>query len=661
MKKIKGFNPKYISWISIILALLMITTAFLVIRRIELSMLHILKKEGFALLGSMITSSENSIKATNITDELIEEQLVENAKAVDLMGKLDKEKLLTIANEMHLMRIDVYNLHKKLILSSSMYKGKNLKPPSSLQFIFSRRSKIMSFKTDEGNFGVALKRLNSSDIIVCYADSKYISSFKQSIGIGNLIQKISREAGIEYVLLQNEEGIVFATKNIEKMKKISKDPFLKNALLSNKEDSRELIFDGRKVLEVVKPFSIDNTPYGIFRLGLSLDDYNTVLSDTKKHIVILSLFLFLIGFVIIGFLVTSQNYKLLNESYLQMETFTGKVTDGINIAIVSIDKDLIITFINKKVNSMFSLSENLVGRNYNLFFPEDEILLQKSLQLKKSIDEVEKEYILPSGRKKPLGITTSLLTDDKGNIIGATALVRDLTLIKKLKSEAEEKDRLKTIGELAAGVAHEIRNPLNALRLSIEKLKSEAKKEDTLKLLKIISEEIERIEKTVGDFLSFTKPFQLSFKPLKLNPILEETISLLQEKAFGRGIMIKKEFSLLSPIMGDETALRKVFMNLLRNSIEAITNAGEIVVKTYKLKDGINVSIKDNGEGMDETNIENIFVPYYSKKKGGTGLGMSIAKRIVESHNGSIYVKSKKGEGTEIIVTFPVAEKLEQK
>ncbi|OQX52059.1 MAG: hypothetical protein B5M53_09490 [Candidatus Cloacimonas sp. 4484_209] len=604
MKKIKGFNPKYISWISIILALLMITTAFLVIRRIELSMLHILKKEGFALLGSMITSSENSIKATNITDELIEEQLVENAKAVDLMGKLDKEKLLTIANEMHLMRIDVYNLHKKLILSSSMYKGKNLKPPSSLQFIFSRRSKIMSFKTDEGNFGVALKRLNSSDIIVCYADSKYISSFKQSIGIGNLIQKISREAGIEYVLLQNEEGIVFATKNIEKMKKISKDPFLKNALLSNKEDSRELIFDGRKVLEVVKPFSIDNTPYGIFRLGLSLDDYNTVLSDTKKHIVILSLFLFLIG---------------------------------------------------------FSLSENLVGRNYNLFFPEDEILLQKSLQLKKSIDEVEKEYILPSGRKKPLGITTSLLTDDKGNIIGATALVRDLTLIKKLKSEAEEKDRLKTIGELAAGVAHEIRNPLNALRLSIEKLKSEAKKEDTLKLLKIISEEIERIEKTVGDFLSFTKPFQLSFKPLKLNPILEETISLLQEKAFGRGIMIKKEFSLLSPIMGDETALRKVFMNLLRNSIEAITNAGEIVVKTYKLKDGINVSIKDNGEGMDETNIENIFVPYYSKKKGGTGLGMSIAKRIVESHNGSIYVKSKKGEGTEIIVTFPVAEKLEQK
>ena len=344
----------------------------------------------------------------------------------------------------------------------------------------------MSFKTEDGDFAVAIRRLSSGDIIVCYADAEYLQNLKQSLGIGRLIQKVSMESGIEYVLLQDEEGIIFATKNIEKMKKISKDDFLKDALLSNEKASREFDFEGRKILEVVKPFFIDNTPYGIFRLGLSLEDYNAVLQDTKKQIIILTLFLILIGFVIMGFIVTGQNYRLLNESFRQMETFSKKVMDGINSGIISIDRDFIISYANKAMSRIFPFTdEDMIGKRYDLLFISDELFIKKSLSLERNIDEVETEYTLPSGKKLFLGITTSLLCDEQNRITGATALVRDLTFIRKLKRDVQEKERLETIGDLASGVAHEIRNPLNALRLSIQKLKTDENTQ-TQELLKII-------------------------------------------------------------------------------------------------------------------------------------------------------------------------------
>lgn len=653
MKRLKRFQPKYITWISIILALLMITTAFLVIKRIESSMLQILKKEGYALIESLIANSENSIKATEVTEEILEDRLLDISKAIDQMKNLTKERLLVIANETHLKRIDIFNGDGELSISSSLYSMEDFKPPSPLRFIFSGRSEIMSFRTEGGDFAVAVKRLNSPSVIVCYADASYINSFKESVGIGKVIQKISKESGIEYVLLQNEDGIVFATKNIEKMRKISKDEFLKNVLISNEKASREFDFEGRSVLEVVKPFYIDDSPYGIFRVGLSLEDYNSVLQDTKRHIIILSLFLFLIGFVIIGFIVTGQNYRILTNSFSQMETFTRKVMDGINSAIISVDRDLIITYMNKKTRNMFSLrEEDVLGKNYKYFFPSDTLMLEKTLTLIRSIDEAEKEYTLPSGKRIYLGVTTSLLTDKKNNIVGATALIRDLSLIKKLQMDVQEKERLKIIGDLASGVAHEIRNPLNALKLSIGKLqKKEGGKTDNL--IGVIKEEIERIEKSIEDFMNFTKPFKLQLRLLKLNQILNEVISLMESKAMEKSIIVKKKFSVVSDISGDEIALRKVFVNIIKNSIEATDENGEIFVTTEENDGNVIVSIADTGKGIPKKDIDKIFNPYFSRKDGGTGLGMSIAKRIVEGHGGTIEVFSEEGKGTEVTITFP--------
>ncbi len=638
----------------------MITSSLLIIKRIESSMLQILAKQGFALLESLIISSENSIKATEVTEQILEDRLLSNAKAIDQMEDLSREKLLRIAKEIDLKRIDIFDSQGRVLFTSSLYRSGDVALPSALQFIISRRSTIMSFKTEDGDFAVAIRRLSSGDIIVCYADAEYLQNLKQSLGIGRLIQKVSMESGIEYVLLQDEEGIIFATKNIEKMKKISNDDFLKDALLSNKKASREFDFEGRKILEVVKPFFIDNTPYGIFRLGLSLEDYNAVLQDTKKQIIILTLFLILIGFVIMGFIVTGQNYRLLNESFRQMETFSKKVMDGINSGIISIDRDFIISYANKAMSRIFPFTdEDMIGKRYDLLFISDELFIKKSLSLERNIDEVETEYTLPSGKKLFLGITTSLLCDEQKRITGATALVRDLTFIRKLKRDVQEKERLETISDLASGVAHEIRNPLNALRLSIQKLKRDENTQ-TQKLLKIIGEEIGRIEKTVEDFLSFTKPFTLQHSTIKLNHILGEIVSLMEEKALRKGIVIKKEFDVLPAMSGDEIAIRRVFMNIIRNSVDAIKDGGEIVVRTLSIDDSVGVDISDTGGGISEQDLKRIFNPYFSRKRGGTGLGMSIARRIIEGHRGTINITSEVNRGTCVSITLPVQEQYDK-
>ncbi len=619
-------------------------------------MLEILEKEGFALLESLITSSENSIKATEVAEELIEERLLGNAKSIDQIQQLSREKLVIIANENHLKRIDIFDSDERLVMTSALYDPDTISMPSPLRFIASGRSKIMSFRTEDGDIAVGVKRLKGTTVIVCYADAEYLQNLQQSLGIGRLIQKVSRESGIEYVLLQNEDGIVFATKNIERMKKISADAFLKDALLTNAKASRQFDFEGRKILEVVKPFFIDNTPYGIFRLGLSLEDYHLVLRDTTRHIIILSLFLFLIAIVIISFIVTNQSYRMLNESFKQMESFTKEVMDGITGAIISIDRDLIISYINKGAVTLLSLPEDgVLGKHYKTFFPSDELLLEKSISLNRNIDEVEKSYMLPSGRELALGITTSLLSDVRGRMRGATALVRDMTLIKKLKQDAQEKERLKAIGDLASGVAHEIRNPLNALRLSLGKLSTVGKGErDTL--LEIIGEEIERIEKSIEDFLNFTKPFKLSLSRVNLNHIINDTVALMEEKALRTSIVIKKELEVLPAIKGDEDALRKVFMNIIRNSIDASREGGAITINAGLAGGKVQVAIRDTGIGIAPEDLKRIFDPYFSKKRGGTGLGMSIAKRIMEGHEGNISIESEIGRGTVVKLVFPPAE-----
>ena len=194
---------------------------------------------------------------------------------------------------------------------------------------------------------------------------------------------------------------------------------------------------------------------------------------------------------------------------------------------------------------------------------------------------------------------------------------------------------------------------MNALRLSLGRMGGKGDAE-TGRLLEIISQEIERIEKSIEDFLNFTKPFEIKLSEVNVNQILSDTVALLEEKALRGSIVFKKDFKVLPRIQADEEALRRVFMNIIRNSIDASEEGGEIVVRAYATHARIEVTIQDKGKGIPREDLKRIFDPYFSRKRGGTGLGMSIAKRIIDRHHGHINVASEEGKGTTVTVSLPL-------
>jgi two-component system, NtrC family, sensor kinase len=219
-------------------------------------------------------------------------------------------------------------------------------------------------------------------------------------------------------------------------------------------------------------------------------------------------------------------------------------------------------------------------------------------------------------------------------------------------------DKLATIGELAAGAAHEIRNPLTAIKSSLQYLESKSQEETARKLLGTALEETGRIEEILSGLLSFSRPSDIKKERHDLLESLDESLDLIGFQARKQKVRIVKEFppSALY-ISGDRSQLKQLFLNLLLNSLQAMPEGGELKLEVSPA-DGTNVlvTVTDTGEGIPEENLDRVFDPFFTTKKGGTGLGLSICYGIVRSHEGNIEVRSRPGRGTTVLTKFPLKD-----
>jgi len=217
-------------------------------------------------------------------------------------------------------------------------------------------------------------------------------------------------------------------------------------------------------------------------------------------------------------------------------------------------------------------------------------------------------------------------------------------------------DKLATIGELAAGAAHEIRNPLTAVKSSLQYLKDKNPDETAQKLLATALEETGRIEEILSGMLSFSRPSEMKKEKQDLLEILRECLELISFQARKNKVAIVQAYP-ASPVVlaADRSQLKQVFLNILLNAVQAMPSGGEIKVQA-SVFDGLKavVSVADTGEGILEENLDRIFDPFFTTKKGGTGLGLSICYGIIKSHEGEIEVKSRPGQGTTVIVKLPL-------
>jgi two-component system, NtrC family, sensor histidine kinase PilS len=269
----------------------------------------------------------------------------------------------------------------------------------------------------------------------------------------------------------------------------------------------------------------------------------------------------------------------------------------------------------------------------------------------------EEWVALPGGAMRYLGYSVSPLLNQNQQLLGYIISFQDLTEIQRLEEEIRLKDRMAAIGRMAAGIAHEIRNPLAAMQGSVEILRSHANlpKSDE-RLLDILVRESDRLNKFVEGFLSFARPRKYAKQSLDLVPVLRDSVTLLRNSPEIRekhSVILSLDVQAVR-ILGSADQLNQVFWNLAQNAIRAMPNGGELRIAIRKNPEGWGqIDFQDNGIGMSKQQQQQLYQPFQSEFTGGLGLGLSIIFQIMEDHRGKISFESEKGKGTKVSLCFP--------
>ena len=261
-----------------------------------------------------------------------------------------------------------------------------------------------------------------------------------------------------------------------------------------------------------------------------------------------------------------------------------------------------------------------------------------------------------------LGFTASLLKDEQEQVGGIILTFQDITRLVHMEDRLRRQERLALVGSLAAGIAHEIRNPLASLSGSIQMLREELMlSDDNKNLMDIVLRETDRLNTIITEFLDYARPKTTTKVPLSLGSLVQETVALFKNsKEYQVAIDVDVHVEYDAGIQGDPSRIRQVFWNLLNNAAQAIRGHGRITIasreESINDQEYISVTIADTGIGIAPENLATIFAPFFTTKSDGTGLGLAIVYRIVEDHNGMIDVQSMLGRGTTFTLRLPVCD-----
>jgi len=243
---------------------------------------------------------------------------------------------------------------------------------------------------------------------------------------------------------------------------------------------------------------------------------------------------------------------------------------------------------------------------------------------------------------------------------------RHLRKIKEMEDRIQLAERLSSLGHLAAGVAHEIRNPLNAMGMGLQRLRreflpqEESKREEYLSFADLILKEVRRVNEIIEQFLTLSRPFDIKLREGSPGDLLKHLVTLFQEEANSQGITLRLEVgSDLPSLRMDDEKLTQAFMNIMKNGMQAMENGGTLRIEAHSFKDRVEVVFLDSGSGIPADQMEKIFNYYYTTKEKGVGLGLPIAHRIIEAHEGEFKVESKVGVGTKVTVLLPISRRQE--
>ena len=502
--------------------------------------------------------------------------------------------------------------------------------------------------------------------------------------IQRVIEEVSRDPGIASIVLFDGNGNTVASGPIKgtpkKIVDVSSLTFLLNekgvVTRYNQTPGGERTFE---LIKPIRPFSYRNPLRGmregeekiepreeplhrwakdkLISVQLRLGPFESAKRQDIHHSLLMGGILVILGGGALYFIFIVQNYYLVDRSLAEMKTYTENLVESMADGLISIDNEKRIVTINRRAGEFLDeRKRNLKGIKISEAFGKDIEVLLEEKNLTILGQEIEVQH--PSAGRIPLSLSAAPLKDEMGREMGSVLLLRDLREIRDLQDKVRRSERLASLGRLAAGVAHEIRNPLSSIRGFAQYFMNRFKgHEEEQGYASIMVKEVDRLNRVVTDLLNFARPKEAHRELHPLENILRHSVKLLGPELRKKGVEVEEEYEPdLPAALVDRDQLSQAFLNLLLNSLESIEGGGKIHI-TLKKEDnqhGIEVAVADTGRGISPEDLGRVFEPFFSTKRGGTGLGLAIVHQIVESHGGEVAVESREGMGTTFRITLPV-------
>ena len=659
---------RYILLIFILIAGLMISSAIIELQQSKKELYQLMTEQAHSLLESLITASQNTLYATNYLDDLSRQRLINYA---ELIRQRYEQKRLTIhflqdiTKYSDIYRIHIFDKHGKKILSSyeSKHSGESERkePLRVLEPIFKGEQDTLIIGYKKARFAnqylyvIALAAEDRSAIVL-NIDAEEMIKFRRNIDFGALIKKVvGGTSRIVYIALQNPQHILAASGNISELDNIEDSEFLRTAFSDSAFATRILSFDEQEVFEAVHPFIFAGESIGLFRIGLSLDPIQDINDRIYRRLIIITIVLIIIGFVLFVYIFTRQRLHILQKQYEVVETYSGNIIENVSDAIIVLDEKSGIKIFNSAAEKLFATNKDeILGKSLSVLFPAPEcrkVLEEPSLlkQLNCTIKNQRRELLASKSVFQD--------SDENQNTI---LVIRDVTEQRQMQAQLERQQRLTAMGELASGVAHEIRNPLNTIGTIIQQLDKDfepsADKEEYHELAGLVYSEVKRINETIQDFLKFARPQPVQPSRFPLTELFSDLQKQYSTSLREKNIRLDLNLQWQGDVYWDGNQMKQVFINLIQNAIEAITENGTITLTVSPEEDGfVEIRLQDDGPGMPEKIRQNIFNLYFTTKAKGTGIGLSIVQRIIFEHGGIIHVESAPGEGTVFTIKMPVS------
>lgn len=502
-----------------------------------------------------------------------------------------------------------------------------------------------------------------------------------------LIEQAAKDPDVEWAGLINSDGIIVAHSEPAKIglrllmgKEMNT---VKTVIRTGEPLSFKVnLSDGRTIFEIWKPFTpfpdqiaqteivarhtrigkelldvFDREQKQVLFLGLKMDRFKEIRHQDIMLAIFMGAVLFIIGSAGIYFVFVVQNAYLVRRTLDEMRTYTRNVLESMANGLITVDRSLCVaTFNPTALEIMGKTKEDVAGRPISELLPlENEI--KKVLSDSESI--LEKEVKITSERKGKdfLFLSVSPLKEPDSHIArGAVIILRDVTMIRELEQKVILSEKFAALGRLSAGVAHEIRNPLNSIRGFIQYFQKKLSlEEEDYRYTDLMITEVDRLNRVISKLLAFSKPREPRLSIRSPYEILDHCIRVIEREAQGEGLeLIRTTYADEMPlVLMDTDQITQVFLNILINAVEATPKGGKIFVKCEMDEPGrLRIAVEDTGEGIPKENIDKLFDPFFSTKKKGTGLGLAIVKSIIEAHDGEIDVESEPGKGTRFIITL---------